>query len=123
MAITLTTNQAVLDKVGPDGNATIIATSATIDRYILEAEGVVIAETGIDWIAGDSALTNTYVKILVSSCVASLAARNIIEYDMKNYFNTAIAVTMLNVLEKEFKRNIKELKEFDLNKTIRTVPT
>lgn len=119
--VTLCNNQDVLDRVGPYANSTIIASSAILDRYIELSEGVVISETGIDWITGIADI-NSYVQIELKSCVASHAAKQILMYDLEGVQN-ATAMTMLNVNELEFSRTLKTLKEFQLNKNIRSVPT
>jgi hypothetical protein len=58
--VTLCTNQQVLDRCGKRADATIIASSSFLDRYIEAAEKVVISETMIDWI-DDYSSVDTYV--------------------------------------------------------------
>lgn len=121
MAITLTTKQAVKDKATPQANATILATDATIERYIEAAEGVVVGITKVDWIT-DFANIGASVKLLLSECVSALAANQIIGYDMSGFAPVAAASTTLNVNNKLYQSALKELKDLDTNK-LRSVPT
>lgn len=118
--VTLCSAQDVLDRIGIYGNTTILASTAIIERYIAVSEGVVCAETRIDWITGFS-VANSYAKSELKSCVASHSAKQILMYDMSG-ITRAEAITRLNVNQDEFVRTIKTLKELDTNK-IRNVPT
>lgn len=121
MAITLTTVQAVLDKASPYANSTITASEAIVERYIEEAEGTVIGLTRINWIT-DFSQINTSVKDMLSLCVSSLAAKNIVSYDMAGFSPITAAVTNLNANELNYQATLKQLKDLDTNK-VRSVPS
>ncbi len=119
--VTLATVQDVLDRCGLNANAVVIASQSIVERYITTSEGVVISETKIDWITG-IANVDTYVKEELTSCVASHAAKQIVNFDMRGFGTRAEAVTVLNVNQEEFLRSLKALKDLDTNK-LRDVPS
>ena len=121
MAPTLATEQDVKDRMGLNANSTIMASGLIIQRYIEDAEGVVVGATKIDWITDITKVTAS-VKLLLAVCVSAHAAKEIINYDMSGYSSRAEAVTMLNVNENTFTKRLVELKDLDTNK-LRRVPT
>lgn len=119
MTGTLCASQAVLDRIGPFANASIHASGAIIDRYIENAEQVIVAKTRRDWVTSYSDLIDS-TKGLLESCAAAKAARDIITFDMSGFSTRAEAITMINVNESEFQSNLKDLKDLDIVK-IRSV--
>lgn len=109
---TLAASQAVTDRVGPNANATIIASEAIIDRYIEIAEQTIVSETRRDWIDSYASLDSS-IKATLELCTASHAAMEIIQYDMGGFSTRAEAITMLNVNSSNFQRTLKTLKDLD----------
>ena len=120
MTVTLCAVQDVLDRCGVNANATIIASSAIVERYIEVSEATICAETRRNWI-DDYANVPTVVKATLKSCAASHAAKTIIQQDMSGFSTRAEAITMLNVNQDEFVRTKKALEDQDIIK-IREVP-
>ena len=121
MVATLASVQDVKDMMGPDVDATILASDPTITTYIEKSEGYVVAITGIDWVTGIASVNATIAEAL-SLAVASHAARNIIKYDMSG-IGTDVAITMMNACERDFDKILKQLRDFDTNQNLRSVPT
>lgn len=112
--VTLCNVQDVLDRIGVNANSTIAASTSIVERYIGVSEGIVCSETRIDFITSYSNLS-TNVKNLLTSCVSSHAARNIIMYD-PDAIGRSTAIVRINVNENEFQRNLKALKDVEVNK-------
>ena len=115
MAATLATIQNVKDRMGLYADPTILATDADITRYIEDAEGVVCGRTRVDWVT-NYADVNTYVKKMLSTCVAAFAAKEIIAYNMESFESIGEAITMLNVQEKTFEDQVDALEDLQTNK-------
>lgn len=115
--------QDVLDRVGVGSWLTTAtaASSVIIDRHIVIAESIVVAETRIDYRASSASLQADVLR-LVKSCVATQAAITIINNDMRGYSSQAQATTTLNVNIREYNKNIKALKDLDTN-IIRSLST
>ena len=113
--------QDVLDRVGVNVNSTISASTAQLERWIATAEGVVVAETRINWLTGSGSMTSE-VKQEFRTCAACHAAIRVIQQDMSGFTSRGEATTMLNVNDKEFQRSLRALKDIDANKP-RSVPT
>lgn len=115
MVITLASVQNVKDRCGVRANATILANAGSeIDRYIEDAEGVVVGLTNIDWVTNYSSVQAS-IKKMLSTCVSAWAAKEIINYDMNGFTTVSEAITMLNVNEKTFQDTLKQLKELETN--------
>ena len=112
--------QDVKDRIGLYGNATILASNSIIERYIEVSEGVICAETRINWTTGYSSVAS-HVQVELKSCAASHSAKQILMYDMSG-ITRAEAITRLNVNQDEFIRTLKAIKDLDTNK-MRSVPT
>ena len=120
MTTTLCSAQDVLDRVGPLGNATIIASTAIVERYIATSEGTICTETKRKWVSDYASISESAVKETLRICAASHAANAIIKYDMRGFSTSAQAITMLNVNYEDFSRTLKALKDLD-STTFRSV--
>lgn len=118
--VTLCNVQDVLDRIGPNANADIIASSAIVERYIDAAEGTIVAETKVNYIGNFGNVSNE-LKETLTLCTAAHASKEIIAFDMGNYSTRAEAITMLNVQESTFKRTLAALKDLD-SQSLRSVP-
>jgi len=115
MTGTLCASQAVLDRIGPYANSTFLASQALVDRYIENAEQLIVGKTKRDWVDSyANVLTST--KAILESCCAAKAARDIINFDMSGFATRAEAITMINVNESEYQSNLKDLKDLDIVK-------
>jgi len=110
MVETLTTAAEVVRKAGVNANATAIASTAMITNFINEAEGVVCVNSRIDWVTKYAAITANYKQIL-NDTVASLAAMELINYDMSGYTSRNESRTMLNVLRDKAMRGLSLLRD------------
>ena len=110
---TFTTSQAVLDRIGPYANSTIMASEAIIDRYIDSAEQTIVAETRRNWITSSASVSDP-VKQTLKLCAACHAAVEIVQDDMSGFSTRAEAITMLDVNEMHFQRTLKALKDADI---------
>lgn len=119
MTGTLCSSQAVLDKTGLNINSGILASEAIIDRYINQAEQLIVGKTRRDWVVSYSDLLDSTKAILESTCAAKVA-KEIIASDMSGFQTKAEAITKINVNESEFQAGIRDLKELDIVK-IRSV--
>ena len=50
MTATLCSEQNVIDKAGIGASTDVTASSALLDRFIVESEGVIVAETRRAWV-------------------------------------------------------------------------
>jgi hypothetical protein len=119
MTTTFCTSQDVLDRIGLYANSTIAASTAIIERYIATSEGVVVGETGINYLTQYSNV-NVSLKENLRTATASHAANNIIFYDTGGYSSSTEFVNLANKNLLEFNRSIARLKDLDANK-IRSV--
>lgn len=113
--VTLCSVQDVLDRCGPNANATVIASTAIVERYITVSEGIVIGETRTDWI-NDFATANSHALTIAKSCVASHSAKQIVAYDGTG-MSKGEKADLLNVNQNEFLRTLKALKDLNTQKT------
>ncbi len=114
MSFNLATSGAIIRKAG-DGVSSISTSGAALSEWCDQAEGFVMSETRQDWVADLSSIDANKRGIL-SEAVSSLAAINLINYDMSGYTSRLEAQTMLDVLRDSATRAINTLKE-DKSKT------
>lgn len=119
MTATFCSTTDVLDRVGANGDAGIIASGGWIERYINAAEQTICTETNIDYLT-NYASAGTALQGTLKICAASHAAKSIINYNMKGYTTRAEAITMLNVNYEDFSRTLKVLKDVQAN-TLRSL--
>lgn len=112
MSFTLTTSGAMALKIG---NNSLTTSGALMQKAADLAEQSFCALTRKDWIT-DYSDVDTNLKEAVSDAVSSLAAMNIIAYDMNTYSNNTEAQTMLDLNRDNALRIIDKLKE-DQNKS------
>lgn len=111
MSYTLTTSAAILYKSGKnspmfgDGNS-----AAIMQKFSDEAEGVINAMTHYDWVANYSSI-GTNFKPMLDEAAASYAAMLVINYNPTSYPLRSSADGMKNLLNNNFERCIRELRE------------
>lgn len=103
---TLATSGAAVFKAG-EGVSTSIS-EAQHNYALLQAEGVICAETRYNWIDAYATL-NADVKYILEQVCSDLAAIYLINYDTTGYKSTAEAQTMLDVLKDRAEKSIKTL--------------
>lgn len=117
MTETLCTSGAVKHRAGLYANSTLTASGAWLTELINQAEGDILAETMVDWVAGYASVITNAKPFLESACAAK-AAIKVISYDTSNYVSLNEATTILNVLWGEYGRAIKVLSEPQVAKAI-----
>jgi len=108
MSWTLCTSGAAIYKAGVGVNLDIRLSGAILALWSDEVEGTINAITRKDWIT-TPASTNTagIIKELASDMIAS----KMIVYDMRGYTSRTEAQTMLDFLNNNITRNLKELQD------------
>lgn len=108
---TLCLSGAALHKAGANYN---LSGAALVDEFITQAESIVNVSTHFDWVAIYAALPASK-KYILESAVASLAAMDLVAYDLNSY-GLKEAETMLDKLRDAYYRDIGILKD-DVAKT------
>lgn len=90
------TTAEVQRKVGAGASATANV-EAYINDFMTQAESFINTSTRYNWSDAYSGL-NVDVKGILKECASSLAAMEVIRYDMSGYTSRHEAVTMLNHL-------------------------
>lgn len=103
-----TTEANAIARAGAGANATIVATAATLAKWSDDAEGEINSRTRVDWIT--NAPTTNFAGFL-SAIASRMVAMDIINYDMSGYTSRTEAQTMLDVLDDEIEKKMRELKE------------
>ena len=114
MSFTLTTEQEIIDKCGVNANATLIASSALLQRYCAQAEGKVCAVSRYDWL--NNMPTSSFALSLLSDTTSDLAAIKVIKDSIQSYLSRAEAQTMLDVLDNNVTDNFALLRDSDVRK-------
>src|SRR3990167_5224216 len=104
MSWTLTTSGAILSRAGL--KATI--SQGNLVGYSNDAEAVINTATRKDWVADYTNVTANFKGIL-NHCASSLAAMDIINFDMSGFSSRAEAETMLDVLRDGVVRDLEIL--------------
>ena len=107
MTTTLCNSGNVKLKAGVDATALSFAQYETL---INEAEGQIIADTGVNWIDVYSGL-NADFKQIIQGAVSAKAAIAAIEYDPLALGPLAVATTKVNVCLDEYDRGVNKLKD------------
>ena len=111
MAETLTDSGAVKIKAGANASSTVTDDPTTMTALINQAEGVIAAETLIDWVAIYASLSSNTKKVL-DSAASSYAAMSVVGYDMGGYTGGAReGETVLDKCVWEFDNAMNRLKE------------
>src|SRR3990167_10478767 len=108
MVETLRTSGAVKHKAGINASSTVTNSGGWLTELINQAEGQIIAETLVDWVASYSGLSNNYKKVLESAS-ACWAANAVIGADMSGFTNISEATTMVNINWATYDRALKVL--------------
>jgi len=103
------TTAEVQRKVGAGASSTSNV-EAYINQFMTEAESYINSTTRYNWSDAYSGL-NVDVKGLLKLAASNLAAIKVILYDMSGYTNITEAVSMINALDDEAQRAIRELKD------------
>jgi len=103
------TTAEVQRKVGAGASSTSNV-EAYINQFMTEAESYINDVTRYNWSDAYSGL-NADVKGLLKQAASNLAAIKVILYDMAGYTNITEAVTLINALDEDAQRAIKELKD------------
>src|SRR3990167_5530759 len=111
MSYTLSTYAAIIYKAGKDnpmvGNSD---SAAIVAKFSDEAEGVVCAMTHTDWVANYSNV-GTNFKPILDEAVSSYAGMLVVNYDPTSYPLRSTAESIKNLLNNNFDRCIRELRE------------
>lgn len=102
---------AAIEKAGVNANSDIIASGSTLQRWSEQVEGAINSETRKDWV-GSPATTNFLGAL--SDTSSDLIARKIVAYDMSGYSGLAYAQTTMDQLRDNATRNIRFLREIDI---------
>ena len=113
MTVTFCSVQDVVDKSGIGANATLIASSAWVTKYINECEGVICGETQKNWLGEYSSVSSYGITELLKECCSSGAAKKVVAYDMSGYFSRQEAEIILDVQHDIFTTTLKTLKDLD----------
>ena len=114
MTFTFTSSGAIIRKAGLNANSTVVASAAALLNWATQAEGFIEAETRRDWTANYAGLPNA-IKNMLNDAASSLAAIQVISYDMSGYTSRLEATTMLDVLRDNAIRALNVLKDFKSN--------
>jgi len=118
MAVTCVSGAALL-KAGGFYNSVLSGAGMTIsgagtqiavDNWIDQAEAYVNVASKKNWTSLYPSLSDD-VKLIIEDAVSSLAAINIIAWDMSGYTQRGEAESMINVLRDSANRNIMKLEE------------
>lgn len=118
---TLCTNGNVGYKAGANKSSTSSAEAYT-NVYIKLAEGQICLDTRYDWVT-NYASVSTIGKEVLRDAVSSLAAIDVINYDMSGFTSRQEALTMINVLWARYREIVRKItedekyKDFILNAT------
>lgn len=117
MVVTLCTVNEAVRKAGVRANSTIVVSSAAVENWINQAEGLINSQTRTDWVTLYSGLSDSY-KFILNDGAASQAAMDIINYDMSGYSSRIEAETMLDVLRDRVTRVLKTLEDMKVREKI-----
>lgn len=105
-----TSNAQIAVRAGANVNATAITVAET-DKYVLEVEASINAQTRTNWSDLVTAGLNADVQGVLTECSACMCAQMAIMYDMSGFSSLLEAQTMLDVLDNRYKAALKTLKE------------
>jgi hypothetical protein len=114
MSFTLCTSGAIIHKAGANVNVNAAASGALLAEWCDAAEGFIVTETRREWVTQYASLS-TGVKGMLADVCSSLAATNLVNYDMSGYTSRQEATTILDVLRDNFTRGLSALKDFNSN--------
>lgn len=118
MSFNLTSSYAIISKAGAHASSTAVASSALIALFCDQAEADVCFRTRYDWVTNLASVKSNFQSML-SDIVSDLAAMKLICYDMSNYISRSEAQTILDVLNDNSNKILKELLEEDFKEVIK----
>ena len=108
MSWNFTSQAKAVAKAGANANSTITISDATLADWSDDIEGDINTITKRDWITNPPS-TNT--AGILSNIASSMIAMQIINYDMGGYTSRTEAQTMLDVLDNDIDKKLKDLKD------------
>ena len=108
MSYTFCTSQAIVVKAGANISSSVVS-NAVIQRACDNAEGYVNVATRYDWITNSGAI-GTNFKPLIADTISSLAAIDLIEYDMES-IGKSEAINRINILYDRATAGVELLKK------------
>ncbi len=115
MTVTLCTANEVIHKCGIFANASVTASSAWVEEYINQAEGVIANEMRNNIVTNYASITAEGKQALNMAC-SNLAAMYIVNYDTSGYPDARSAEIVLDVLWNGYTDTIVKLRD-DKNKS------
>ena len=113
MTATFCTTGGATTKAGANANATIVADTTSITRFIEQAQAYICAAVRYDYATNYSSLAATTKQIL-EQAAEDIAAIYIIQYDMSGYSSRTDAQVQLDVLTDRSNRALKLLEDQNL---------
>ena len=110
MSFNFCTSAAIIRKAGAAANTTIIASGSALAEWCSYAEQVINSTMRYDFITNIS-LLNANTKQILGDVASSLAAMQVISYDMDGYTSLSKAQTMLDVQRDMVERGMNLLKD------------
>jgi len=110
MTTTFCVSGAVLDKAGASRNTALDIDQTAMDRFVNQAESKINVACRYNFTDNYASL-NDDVKRILEDTASSLAAMNVIAYDMSGYTSRGEAESMINVLRDGVLMNISILRD------------
>ncbi len=117
MSFTLCSSNAIVRNAGLYANSTAVASNALLSDYCDKAESEVCMKSRYDWVANYSSVGTNY-KPALAKAVASLAAIEVIRYDMSGYTSRMEVTTMIDILADQANKIIADLKEKNIQEVM-----
>ena len=114
MVETLCTSGSVKNKAGANVSTTTTNDPTIMTRFINQAEGQFIADTGVNWINIYSTMDADF-KQAIERAVSAFAAIDVINYDQEAV-GTNQAINRINVLLDQYERGVRAMKEAKIYK-------
>lgn len=104
---TLCTQTDVAKKAGANASTVSVAEAYT-NVYIKMAEGKICLDTRFDWVTNYTSVS-TIGKEILREAVSSLAAVDVINYNMSGFTSRQEALVMINVLWAEYREIVSQI--------------
>lgn len=104
---TLATTANIQYKAGANASATSKVEAYT-NVYVKMAEGKICLDTRYDWVANVASIS-TIGKEVLRDAVASLAAIDVINYDMSGFTSRQEALAMINILWARYREIVNQI--------------
>ena len=112
----LCTVQDVTDRI----SSYSVSSEARIIRFITTYQQTLVAESRRDWVASSSAMNTAQTELVRANIASNVAVREI-NANSNNFPSLNYKINILNVVQDEFIRTGKALKDLD-NSDIRALP-